>query len=130
MQRVKVWLGLFLLILSLGLTGCSSSSGSSSGGGSSTDPLVGTWTGTGYEPITTINIKADHTGNFVGGQSFTWQLSGDHLYLVLDTSKDNEDFLFKWTDPNTKTDFTMVSHYGAGDLGRFHKSNAKMPTRK
>jgi hypothetical protein len=36
MQRVKVWLGLFLLIVSLGLAGCSSS-----GGGSSTDPYSG-----------------------------------------------------------------------------------------
>jgi hypothetical protein len=76
MQRVKVWLGVTLLILSLGLVAGCSSSGSSSGGGNST-------------PAPVVNNE------FVG----SWKVTGDaDAWLYIDSNN-----TFVWADVPDKT---------------------------
>jgi hypothetical protein len=103
MQRVKVGLGLFFLVLSLGLAGCSSS-GSSSGGDSSTpavstNPFVGSWKVTG-EVDAWLYIDSNNT--------FVWADVPD---------KNRPHFSGRWSVTNgTLTGPFINPGVGAGDL--------------
>ena len=130
MQRVKVWLGLFLLIVSLGLAGCSSS-GSSSGSNGSTNAgseFVGSWAmsdssgSTFYLYIESNNtfVIADVPDKNRVHMSGTWSVSngtfkgpftnpgvgsGD-LVITIANGVLSVDFIEHWHSPDKHISFT------------------------
>jgi len=130
MQRVKVWLGLFLLIVSLGLAGCSSG-GSSSGSSGSTNAgseFVGSWAmsdssgSTFYLYIESNNtfVIADVPDKNRVHMSGTWSVtngtfkgpftnpgvgSGD-LVITIANGVMTVDFIEHWHSPDKHISFT------------------------
>ena len=130
MQRVKVWLGLFLLIVCLGLAGCSSG-GSSSGSSGSTSPgseFVGSWAmsdssgSTFYLYIESNNtfVIADVPDKNRVHMSGTWSVSngtfkgpfenpgvgsGD-LVITIANGVLSVDFIEHWHSPDKHISFT------------------------
>ena len=130
MQRVKVWLGLFLLIVSLGLAGCSSG-GSSSGSSGSTNAgseFVGSWAmsdssgSTFYLYIESNNtfVIADVPDKNRVHMSGTWSVSngtfkgpftnpgvgsGD-LVITIANGVLSVDFIEHWHSPDKHISFT------------------------
>jgi hypothetical protein len=130
MQRVKVWLGLFLLFVSLGLAGCSSG-GSSSGSSGSTSPgseFVGSWAmsdssgSTFYLYIESNNtfVIADVPDKNRVHMSGTWSVSngtfkgpftnpgvgsGD-LVITIANGVLSVDFIEHWHSPDKHISFT------------------------
>jgi hypothetical protein len=141
MQSVKVWLGLFLLIVSLGLAGCSSS-GSSSGGGdssTSTNPFVGSWKVTGevdawlYIDSNNTFVWADvpdkNRPHFSGRWSVTNGTltgpfinpgvgNGDLVGTIAANGVMTIDFVEHWNTPDKHLPFTAT------------KLNAKLPVKR
>ena len=141
MQSVKVWLGLFLLIVSLGLAGCSSS-GSSSGGGdssTSTNPFVGSWKVTG-EVDAWLYIDSNNTfvwadvpdknrphfsgrwsvtnGTFTGPFINPGVGAGDLVGTIAANGVMTIDFVEHWHTPDKHLSFTAT------------KLNAKLPVKR
>jgi hypothetical protein len=130
MQRVKVWLGLFLLFVSLGLAGCSSG-GSSSGSSGSTNAgseFVGSWAmsdssgSTFYLYIESNNtfVIADVPDKNRVHMSGTWSVSngtfkgpftnpgvgtGD-LVITIANGVLSVDFIEHWHSPDKHISFT------------------------
>ncbi len=144
MQRVKVWLGLFLLIVFLGLAGCSSSGSSSSGGDGSTpavaaNPFVGSWKVTG-EADAWLYIDSNNT--FVWADvpdknrphfSGTWSVtngtfkgpfinpgvgSGDLVITIGPNGVMTIDFVEHWHTPDKHVPFSAT------------KLNVKLPVKR
>ncbi len=144
MQRVKVWLGLFLLIVFLGLAGCSSSGSSSSGGDSgtpavATNAFVGSWKVTGeadawlYIDSNNSFVWADvpdknhphfsgsgsvTNGTFKGPFTNPGVGSGDLVCTIAANGVMTIDFVEHWNTPDKHVPYTAT------------KLNAKLPVKR
>jgi hypothetical protein len=144
MQKVKVWWGLFLLIVFLGLAGCSSSGSSSSGGDSSTpavaaNPFVGSWKVTGsadawlYIDSNNTFVWADVPDKTHPHFSGTWSVTngtftgpftnpgvgtGDLVGTIAANGVMTIDFVEHWNTPNKHVPYSAT------------KLNAKLPVKR